>query len=217
MNFIKKKIFFIIAIFTSLLVGCNSFTNSGYVDVQQKLMALQTYSSQAKITYISNKGQNEYEINIYGKKTGEYRIETLQPDAVAGNIIIFDGNMVWQYNPNVDSKISVGMPDKVERTEISIFNFLQNHLKSKDVSVETASQDDSVYTILEAQIPEGNKFFSTEKLWLNNETKSPEKLIIYDTEGVERVVVEYSNFEFNPELDESLFKIDQIYNQEQKE
>lgn len=180
-------------------------------------MNLSTYKTDANVKYISNKGQNEYEVKIYGKKTGQYRIETLKPDAVSGSIIIFDGNMVWQFNPNVDSKISVGMPDRAERKEISIFNFLQNHVKSKDVSVESSTVDESVYTILEAQIPEGNKFFATEKLWLNNETKLPEKLIIYDVDGVERVLVEYKNFEYNPELEESLFKIDEIYNSKSKE
>ena len=120
--------------------------------------------------------------------------------------------MLWQYNPNLDSKISVGDKDKMERKEICLFTFLENYLKSKDVALETANIDESVYTILEAKIPGGNKYFDSEKLFINNETTLPERLVIYDTEGKERVLVTYNNFVYNPEIEDSKFNVENIAN-----
>lgn len=208
MKFLKTVI---IILSISMLVSCaNKSSLSEYEKIQQKLMSAESYKTFAKVEYISNKGSNEYEINQIAKKTGEYRIETLKPDAVSGNLIIFDGNMVWQYNPRVDSKISVGVPDKAERKEITIFSFLENHLKSKDISVETTTENKTNFTVLEASIPGDNKYFATEKLWFDNNSLKPVKLIIYDKENKERVIVSYETFEYDVNIENDLFKINDI-------
>lgn len=208
MKFFKKS-FFILSLF--VFVGCSKIvTNEDYPTIQEKLVNMETYSSSGNVTYISNKGQTSYDINQYVKKDGKYILKTNTPEDFAGNIILFDGNILWQYNPKLDSKISVGEKDKMERKEISLFSFLENHTKSKDIAMETSNIDDSVYTILEAKIPGENKFFDSEKLWINNKTKLPEKLVIYDTEGKERIVLEIKEFEYNPNLEDEMFKIENI-------
>lgn len=211
----KIKIFMMISTIL-LLAGCGKNDSSSYVDVQKKIMDMESYTADTTVKYISNKGENEYEIRQSAKKDGKYIIETLAPENTKGHIILFDGQMVWQYNKNVESKISVGDKDKLERREISIFAFLENHLKSSDVSVETASTKEGVYTVLEAKIPKKNKYMDTEKLWINNETKMPEKLIIYDEDKKERVLVTYKKFEYNPKLSDSIFSIENIANTSEK-
>ena len=69
-----------------------------------------------------------------------------------------------------------------------------------------------MYSVLEAKISGGNKYFDSEKLWINNETKSPEKLVIYDIEGKERVLVTYEDFVYNPKIEDSKFNIENIAN-----
>lgn len=208
---ILKKSFFIM--FVLALAGCSNASDTDeYANIQDKLVNMESYSCEAEVTFYSNKGENKYTINQQAKNDGRYFLETTSPDSVKGNIILFDGNMLWQYNPNLDSKISVGDKDKMERKEICLFTFLENYLKSKDVALETANIDESIYTILEAKIPGGNKYFDSEKLFINNETKAPERLVIYDTEGKERVLVTYNNFVYNPEIEDSKFNVENIAN-----
>ena len=208
---ILKKSFFIM--FVLALAGCSKASDTNeYATIQDKLVNMESYSCEAELTFYSNKGENKYTINQQAKNDGRYFLETTSPDNVKGNIILFDGNMLWQYNPNLDSKISVGDKDKMERKEICLFTFLENYLKSKDVALETANIDESVYTILEAKIPGGNKYFDSEKLFINNETTLPERLVIYDTEGKERVLVTYNNFVYNPEIEDSKFNVENIAN-----
>ena len=207
-----KKSFFIM--FVLALAGCSKASDTNeYATIQDKLVNMESYSCEAEVTFYSNKGENKYIINQQAKNDGRYIIETISPDSVKGNIILFDGNMVWQYNPILDSKISVGDKDKMERKEISLFTFLENHLKSKDIALETANMDESIYTILEAKIPGSNKYFDSEKLFINNETKLPEKLVIYDTNGKERILVTYNNFVYNPEIQDSKFNVENIANE----
>lgn len=208
---ILKKSFFIMLVF--LITGCSK-TNStdDYVNIQEKFINMEAYSCNANVVFYSNKGENKYIISQQAKNDGKYYIETTYPEEVKGNVILFDGNILWQYNPSLDSKISVEDKEKIERKEICLFSFLENHLKSKDIALETANIDDNVYTILEAKIPGGNKYFDSEKLFINNETKMPEKLVIYDTEGKERVLVSYDNFVYNPKIEDSKFDIENIAN-----
>lgn len=208
---ILKKSFFIM--FVLALAGCSNASDTDeYANIQDKLVNMESYSCEAEVTFYSNKGENKYTINQQAKNDGRYFLETTSPDSVKGNIILFDGNMLWQYNPNLDSKISVGDKDKMERKEICLFTFLENYLKSKDVALETANIDESIYTILEAKIPGGNKYFDSEKLFINNETKAPERLVIYDTNGKERILVTYNNFVYNPEIEDSKFNVENIAN-----
>lgn len=192
-----------------VLVGCGTDATS-YVSIQQNIMDMDSYEADITVKYLSNKGENEYILNQTIKKDGKYILHTMSPKDVEGNIILFDGDIVWQYNPRLDSKISVGDKDKLVRKQLSIFAFLENHLKSNDVSVQTANTKDGVYTILEAIIPGDNKYISSEKLWINNETKTPEKLIIYDADGKERVFITYRNFKYNPKIEDSIFNIENI-------
>lgn len=208
MKFLKKGIFMLLLI---ALVGCaKTGENNDYATIQEKMINMETYASEGNVTYISNKGETTYGVIQLAKKDGKYILKTTTPENVAGNIILFDGNIVWQYNPKLDSKISVGEKDKMERKEISIFTFLENHIKSKDIALQTANMEDELYTILEAKIPGGNKFFATEKLWINNKTKLPEKLVIYDTDNKERVIFNITKFEYNKELNDEMFKIENI-------
>ncbi|MFI3229961.1 MAG: outer-membrane lipoprotein carrier protein LolA [bacterium] len=212
---ILNKIFIIFCLIATL-TGCSNSTSpdsiESYKDIQEALMNMQSYISNVEITYISNKGQNNYSVLQSIRKDGKYIFETTAPQDLVGSIIIYDGSLIWQYNPHNQEKekISVADKEKLERQQINIFTFLENHLTSKDITVETSSIDENVYTILEAVIPSDNTYFSTEKLWLNNKTNMPEKLIIYDKEEQERVIVEFKDFIYNPQLDDNLFSIENL-------
>ena len=60
--------------------------------------------------------------------------------------------------------------------------------------------------MLEAVVPGGNKYIATEKLWVDNETLMPLKFVIYDEQGNERYVITYNEFEYNPKIEDSVFK-----------
>ncbi len=200
-----KRLFLFLCIL--ILTGCTRSQNS-YPTIQDKLMAMESYSADCKITYISNKGETVYETGHKAVRDGRYRIETSKPDEYKDNVVMYDGKMVWHYNPNLkDNKISINPQDKASRREILLFSFIENYVKSKDVGVETASLDESRCTVLEAKIAGGNKLLSTEKLWVDNESQNPVQLVIYDENNKERIVAEFSNFVYNCNLDEKDFQI----------
>lgn len=205
-----KAIKFMAVLLTSVLIfsGCGDKKISDYDKIQKNLMSMTGYTCNAEIKYISNRGENTYQTTQWVLSDGRYKIETSAPDSVKGGIILFDGKMLWQYNPQLNSRVSLHTPDKPERTQINIFTFLNNMVNSQDVGVESASLDESLYTVFEAKIPGSSKFFSSEKLWVENKTMLPARLEIYDTEGETRVEAAFTNFEYNPEIPDSVFSLD---------
>jgi outer membrane lipoprotein-sorting protein len=178
-----------------------------YEKIQKRLIELTSYKSSGTVTYISNKNSHTYDVNQYVKASGEYRIEVTGPAKVAGNTTVCDGRTIAQYNERVQGKIILGTKDAPERYEILLTNFVKNYVKSQEASVSAANMDAGVCTVLEASIPGENPYMSSEKLWVDNVTQTPVKLVIYDPSGGERVVVTFAAFEYNAELDPSLFVV----------
>lgn len=206
MKLLKCIAFFIVS--ALLFVGCgNSEEVSTMEKIQNQLKNMESYECTGTLTRISNKGQNVYDIKQYYKSTGEYRLELLSPDDVAGNYTVFDGTSIFQHNPRVQGKYIKNVPQSQMRNELFLGSFAKNYFQSEDVSIETASMETGTTTVIEAVIPGENKYTATEKLWINDETIKPVKLVIYDVEGNERYIVEYKDFEYNCDIDDSLFKI----------
>ena len=178
-----------------------------YQQIQQKLANLQTYRARASVEYISNRGSNIYETIQHGRITGEYRIEVVKPEHVAGNITSFDGQHIYQFSSRVNGRVAILPRETKERSEILLTSFIRNWSASQESSVSAANINDSQLTVLEAAIPGDHPYLATQKLWINNETLFPVKMTIYDPNGHERVIVTYHNFEYNIELDNRLFTI----------
>lgn len=198
-----------IACLSIAFVGCNKTIEEAteMEKIQKQLNEMETYQCSATMERFSNKGSNTYETKQYFKVTGEYRLELTAPEAVAGNYTIFDGQKICQYNPRVSEKIIKEVPENKQRNELFLGQFMKNYMQSEGVSVEAAALDESRCTVLEAVIPGGNEYTATEKLWVDNETLKPVQFVIYDTKGNETYHLNYHTFDYNVELEDSLFKI----------
>ncbi|MDR1688859.1 MAG: hypothetical protein LBS21_09665 [Clostridiales bacterium] len=179
---------------------------TAYEKIQKALVSMTSYQAAASVTYVSNKGSNDYETFHQCRSTGEYRITVTGPEKVAGNVTVSDGTIISQFNPKISGKISVGSKESYERSEILITSFVKNYLSSQDVTVAAAALDESICTVLEAVVPGEHPYLATEKLWVDNETSNPVKLVVYDKNSVERIIVNFTEFQYNVELDDTVFK-----------
>lgn len=206
-----KKFFLIPFAFLILFSGCtkknDSNDQSAYQKINNMLVNLKSYKCNATVKYISNKNTNTYETIQHCKSDGSYRVEITAPENSAGNITLSDGKTIYQYNSKINGRVSVGYKESMERSELFLSSFIKNYSKSLETSVSVANMDKSKCTVLEAQIPGEHPYLSSEKLFIDNETQKPVELIIYDKDNSERIVVTFTNFEYNIELEDSLFKI----------
>jgi len=192
--------------------GCQSGagtaeTKNTYDKMQSIFANVKSYACEATVEYKSNKGSNVYETVQKCKTTGEYRVEVVGPDKVAGNVTLSDGKTIYQFNKRVSGKISVATKESQERSEIFFTSFIKNYTKSNETSVSAAKVESDPCTVFEALIPGSHPYLSSEKLWVDNKTFKPVKLIVYDPQGSERIIVTYKTFEYNVEINDSEFKV----------
>jgi outer membrane lipoprotein-sorting protein len=180
---------------------------SAYERVQRMLAELESYRARATVEYIANKGSNVYEVIKHCRITGEYRVEVTGPETVAGSVTCSDGHRIYQFSTRANGRVSLLVKESQERSEIFLTSFIKNYLTSQEVSISVANMDEGQCTVLEATIPGNHPYLATEKLWVNNETLAPVKLIIYDQDGAERIIITFKSFEYNVGLDDSLFSV----------
>jgi len=204
-----KKILPLFLAIPMIFAGCAKKESTPMEKIQERLGSVKSYECSASLTRISNKGSNTYGTKQYYKNTGQYRLELTSPDDVAGNFTVYDGKIVTQYNPHCQKKIMRDVPENQARNELFLNSFFKNYMNSEDVTVETVSVDESACTVLEAKMQGGNRNMESEKLWINNDTLKPVKLVIYDENKKERYVLEYGNFEYDVQLSDDVFTVKQ--------
>lgn len=202
-----KKKFLLCLLLPLVLAGCQKEEATPMAQIQKQLTEMEGYSAIVTLTRTSNKSETVYETKQDFKSTGEYRLELLSPPNVKGNVTIFDGKTICQFNPHLEEKIHYDVPPSSQRNELFLGQFMKNYMQSEDVAVESAAIDESHCTVLEAVIPSNADALATEKLWIDNETLLPLRLVLYDTDGKERYRLDYKEFTYNPKFDETLFTI----------
>jgi len=209
-----KRIIFLAALLISLLAlsACAAMQErvdaNAYERIHRQLLGMESFSAQATVTFISNNNTHAYETIQHARADGKYRIEVTAPENVAGNTTVFDGTTISQFNPRTDGRVLQSAAESPERLEILLTSFVRNFIRSQEVSITAAIMDDSATTVLEAQIPGGHPYLATEKLWVDNKTLMPVKMIIYDANGTERVIVIFNSFEYNVDIDDNMFRVD---------
>ncbi len=203
-----------VLLLAAVLIGTSAcFGKEGVVEatayerIQKMLVELTSYRCRATVEYKANKGSNTYETMQHGRSTGEYRVEVTGPERVAGSVTCSDGGHIYQYSSKVNGTASLLVKETQERSEIFLTSFIKNYLQSQEVSISVANMEEGQRTVLEATIPGSHPYLASEKLWVDNETLAPVQLIVYDPDGAERIVITYNSFEYNVELDNSLFTI----------
>lgn len=193
------------------MVACGAVAEmvdgNAYERVHRRLVAMEGFSAQATVTYISNNTTHVYDTIQHALATGQYRIEVTSPENVAGNTTIFDGTTISQFNPNVGGTVSQTNQEAPERLEILLTSFVRNFITSNEVTVTAASLDESLTTVLETTIPGEHPYISTARLWMCNDSLNPLRMVIFDQAGAERVIVAYNTFEYNPQLPANLFQL----------
>ena len=212
-----KKLFAIATALVVLLVtACGAQTGRGpateaemtvFEQIQRMLAGVENFRAIATVEYHANKGVNSYETMQHAKITGEYRIEITGPDHVAGSVTASDGRQILQYNSRVNGRVSLQVSETPERSEIFLTTFIRNYLQSDEISVNVVNMDQGLRTVLEAPVPGNHPYMAVSRLWIDNETLLPVKLVVFDQDDAARLVVTYHVIELNAALDDELFTL----------
>lgn len=185
--------------------GCSKISDKSDIigkSPEYDLFSMKSYAAVATISYCSNRGENIYTVKQYCKDTGEYKYEVVQPESYQGIETVFDGEMIHQKYTRVGGEIKNIRPTPY-LSALSLFSFLENYMQSEQLNNRTKD----IKAKLAANIIGSNPYLYREELTLD-ENQKPKELVIYDVKDKKRIIVQFSDFEYNSKLDDSIFTID---------
>jgi len=205
-----KKVISLLLICLSLSLGGCIFPSKQDSDaskIQDKLVNMEGYACLANVTHISNDATSVYETKQVYQMDGQYRMEVIKPEHVAGLTTVFNGEKIMQYNAKLDqSHMSELIPNDF-RNQLFLGTFVKNYLQSEDVCIEVQSKQAGITTVLEAVIPGGNKHMCMQRVWIDQKTYQPIRMAVLNEEDKETVVIEFLEFTYNPKINESIFSV----------
>lgn len=191
----KKWTTIVIIVITvfAIVIGCQrreSTKEEVYKEFQKKIVNMSSYQCIAEVEASGNKSSHNYVFIHSYIKPDYYKLEVLEPENLKGKIMEYKDDKVIISNTDIEDKIE--LPNTEDNKQYAfIGDFIKNYLQNEEVDIKLSN--DSL--ILETTIPGDNEYFSKQILYVNKETKNPEKMEILNAEGKPNFTVKYKEFE----------------------
>jgi len=183
----------IFIIIFAIVIGCQrreSTKEEIYKEFQKKIIAMSSYKCIAEVEVIGNKSSHNYVFIHNYAKPDYYKLEVVEPKSLKGKTIEYKDDKVIISNPDIKDKIELPNTDDNKHYTF-IGDFIKNYLQNEEVNIKLSNNN----LILETIIPGDNEYFNKQILYINKETKNPEKMEILNNEGKPSFTVKYKEFE----------------------
>ena len=184
----------IISIFTLCNVGCGrkEYTKEEvYEDFKNQISKITSYTCTAKVEAIGNKENTTYIFKHTYTKPDYYKLEVKSPKNLQGKTIEYKGDKVLVSNSNINDTIELPNINN-DIHYLFIGDFIKNFTQNESVVLEATENGLKI----ETEIPGDNKYFNKQILYVNNKTKTPDKMEILDNEGEPIFIVTYEDFKY---------------------
>ena len=176
-------------------VGCTNKEYTAdelYEDFKDQISKVSSYTCIAKVEAIGNKENTTYIFKHTYKKPDYYKLEIKSPKNLKGKTIEYKNNKIIINNPNINDTVEFKNINNDARY-LFIGDFINNYRKDENTKLELTENELKI----EVKIPGNNKYFNKQILYVNNKTKTPDKMEIVDNEENPRFIVTYEGFKYN--------------------
>ena len=176
-------------------VGCTNKEYTAdelYEDFKDQISKVSSYTCIAKVEAIGNKENTTYIFKHTYKKPDYYKLEVKSPKNLKGKTIEYKNNKIIINNPNINDTVEFKNINNDARY-LFIGDFINNYRNDENTKLELTENELKI----EVKIPGNNTYFNKQILYVNNKTKTPDKMEIVDNEENPRFIVTYEGFKYN--------------------
>ena len=176
-------------------VGCTNkeYTSDElYEDFKDQISKVSSYTCIAKVEAIGNKENTTYIFKHTYKKPDYYKLEVKSPKNLKGKTIEYKNNKIIINNPKINDTVEFKNINNDSRY-LFIGDFINNYRNDENTKLELTENELKI----EVKIPGNNKYFNKQILYVNNKTKTPDKMEIVDNKENPRFIVTYEDFKYN--------------------
>lgn len=186
-----------------MINGCNKSASQS--PILDRLKSMNSYSAVVDMEVYGVKEVAHYSMKQY-YNNGKVRVDITKPENMLGNVrIVSDGkekiysekakdDMQYMDNGSQNGLISIGI-------FIDIINNWDNTV------VESLNRDGKKYISVKLKLNDNSRYNKEAVVLFDESTLKPERMEIYDESGKVRIGINYSEFKYNPQIDDTLFNI----------
>ena len=176
------------------IVGCMNKQQTKeeiYYDFKNQISNISSYTCTANVEAIGNKENTTYVFKHTYKKPDYYKLEVILPKNLKGKTIEYKGDKILVHNPDINDTIELSNIND-DAHYLFIGDFIKNYMQNESANLEATDNELKI----EIEIPGDNKYFNKQILYVNNNTKNPDKMEILNSEGEAIFIVKYKNFKY---------------------
>lgn len=208
----RKLMLTVIFISTAAIIfaGCGNKEVRDFTKAQKMIANLNSYTTVAEIVVKGNKLIESYVVKQYFMYPNKYRLEAISPDERKGKITIYDGEKLFIYHPLIKQTTILNNIQEVEDMGVFLGNFAKNLFSGEDLNIEIKKDESFEYVVIKTCIISGNKYRRNQILYIDRKANIPVKMEITDENDEVVVTVYYKEFEYNPDIEDNIFKIENV-------
>ena len=197
------------------LSGCKGTMNFSdadmdvYEKIHKRYNEMESYSAQVRLTVKSNKTEKTYLLRQYAKEPGKYRTEILEPESMKGLVTVQNGESVKLTKPDTDKVITAPAEEELDYTFVN--NFFKLYYKSEETAIDVVAGADggaSGTTLLETELMPAEAHRKKATMLIDNKSLKPKNITVYDMGGNINMIAEFSDFVYNDNCKDEIFRIE---------
>ena len=162
-------------------------------DLQDYILNITSYDAEIEVTVESNKTTNKYKLKQKYSKDGTFKQEVIEPENIAGTVIIQDGQNLKLLNTRLSLQKIYENYTYIANNNLGLEYFIEDFLASNDAE----SREEGNYLILETSVKNENKYLSKKVLYIDKTTNKPTKMEIKDHTQNTIIYILYSEININ--------------------
>jgi len=200
-----------VAILLTLMIntGCDAGLrlHDSHVDVYQRVHRMYnrmtSYTANVHLTVKGDKSDNVYELTHQVKAPDQAVVTVCAPEPLAGLCTVYNGDRVHVTAPKAGQALQAAAPDIPNC--LLVHEFFAQYYASEEtaISVSGDAEGDTLLLETECRPQEADSYKVT--MLLDTKTLLPKTVTIFDAGGNVRMLAEYTDFCYNPDVPEELF------------
>lgn len=176
-------------------------------NANKKLVNMASYKCDAYVSVYGKKETLTYKVRQFYKADDKLRVEILEPNFLKGKITLYNGNKCIVYHPLIGQSIEIKSSNADDRfTNLGMMQ--KSVLGGEKAEYKRITKDGTEYIQIKCVISDGNEYRKSAILYMLKDGYIPSFMEIFDEKERVVVLINYSSFEYNCILEDSLFKLE---------
>lgn len=201
-------IFFLIKSNYKKLNFGNNIGNKSIEEIEEYILNISSYKAKIEVTVTSNKNENKYLLTQEFLKPNIAKQVVEEPSNIKGVTTINDGNNLTVFNSNLNLTQIYENYEYLNNNCLWINSFIEDYSKSDEKNIKSENSE----IIMETKVENDNKYIQYKKLYLDDKTYKPTKLLVQDVNKKTLVYILFKEIELDSLSKEDIlsFKLEDI-------